>query len=189
MYNDLGFVKIIRKFSISTQRGVIYGYRPQDQTAQDPEGSDAVSYTHLDGSMCVYKTFFLEELMDCVSNQASHTECCGEHVCSGTQISDLAQEFYAVTFFLQRVVGSGSAFNGNFLCLYFKGLFCFGCFHQQTFDDDGSANPQFCDFCVVGQVVCCLLYTSLPCCCRRRCSTSSDLPVCLCVPGWSASQP
>ena len=107
-----------------------------------------------DGSMCVYKAFALEELMDCISNQASHTECCGEHVCSGTQISDLAQEFYAVTFFLQRVVRSGSAFDGNFLCLYFKGLFCFGCFHQQTFDDDGSANTQFCDFGIVGQRIC-----------------------------------
>ena len=106
-----------------------------------------------DGCVCVNEAFVLEEFVDRHSNQGTNTECCGEQVCSGTQVSDFTQEFYRVTFFLQRVVGCGCTFYFDFCCFDFEGLFCFGCFHQQTFYDQGSAYVLFCDFFVVGNFV------------------------------------
>ena len=59
-----------------------------------------------------------------------------------------------MTFFLQRVIGCGCTFHFDFSCFDFEGLFCFGCFYQETFYDQRCAYVLFGDFFVVGQFFC-----------------------------------
>ena len=97
-------------------------------------------------SIDIYESSLLEKLMNRISAQGTYTEYRLEGIGARTQMRDCAQEFHGVAFFLQWVIRSGSAFQGDFLCLDLKRLLCVRCRYQRTFDNDGGAYVQLGDF-------------------------------------------
>ena len=93
----------------------------------------------------VHEASLMEKLVNRKSNLAAHAEDRGEQIGSGTKVCDLAQEFYAVSLLLQRIVGGGCALNVDGSRLDLKGLLVVGGQHKGTLDYDSRANVQLCD--------------------------------------------
>ena len=71
----------------------------------------------------VYKTVFLQKLVDAVSRHAAHTERRAERVRARAQVGDLAQELERMSFFLQRIgFRVGGPVQLDALGLYLDGL-------------------------------------------------------------------
>ncbi len=72
--------------------------------------------------MSIYEVILLEELVDRVSYDGTHSEHCGKGVAPRTQMCDLTQELHAVTLLLERVIRFRARFDHDFFCLDFKRL-------------------------------------------------------------------
>ncbi|CDA77466.1 unknown [Clostridium sp. CAG:242] len=97
-------------------------------------------------SMCVNKAALIEEFVDCKCCYRTNTEYCAEGVGSRSQMSDGAQKFNRMTFFLKRIIWGGKSFDCDFVSMDFIWLFCFRCQNQLTFYNNGSTNVELADF-------------------------------------------
>ena len=71
-------------------------------------------------SVNIVEPLAIEEVVNCKSHCMTDAKNCSESIGTETQVSNLAEEFEAVTLWLQRIfVGICIAENGNVLCLQF----------------------------------------------------------------------
>ena len=100
-------------------------------------------------SVDIHKTALLEEAVDRVGQNGAHPERRLEQVGAGAKMGDGPEELRRVALFLQRIIRSGSALDGDFLSLDLKRLLRLGRRHQLTADDEGSSDVDLADLCKV----------------------------------------
>ena len=76
------------------------------------------------GRVDIHKALFLEKAVNGKGRRRTHPERRAERIGTRAQMGDGAQIFHGVAFFLQGIVGGGSAFHFDFLGMDFKGLLC-----------------------------------------------------------------
>ena len=111
---------------------------------------------HLSGALAVAsrnerrvyidKIALLEEFMDSVRCQRTHTKGRLKHIGARTQMRDRAQKLYAVALFLKRIVGRGTTLHRHLIRLDLKRLLCLRRRDQRALYNDCRADIQPADF-------------------------------------------
>ena len=96
--------------------------------------------------MHIHESSLLEELVDRVSRQRTHTEHRLECIRPRTQMRDRPQILKAVALLLQRIVRSGRALDLNLIRLDLERLLRLRRCHERTCHDDRCAHVQLRDF-------------------------------------------
>ena len=100
----------------------------------------------------VNKAALVKEFVDGICRNGTDTEGCVKGVGSGAQMRDGTQIFQRVTFFLQRIVGSGSTFDLDDLGMDLARLFRAGGQDQFTGDTQSGTNVAFGDLFEIGDL-------------------------------------